>query len=175
MSFAYGERSKQVYMELVSPLQVVFFRVLHKHDHALEHGLREPHVQQQKFLSGRSQVPGFKVDGSINEYDHRPRENFSWAVDVWPYLNGKRLTVPSYREVARSNDAAWVQDAISRYCQFTYFAGIVLAEAEQYFTELEAISGEIWEMTWGGNWDNDTEILTDQNFDDYPHFIVEKL
>ena len=25
-------------------------------------------------------------------------------------------------------------------------------------------------LRWGGNWDSDGEILTDQNFDDLPHF-----
>lgn len=27
-----------------------------------------------------------------------------------------------------------------------------------------------YKIRWGGNWDQDGEILTDQNFDDLPHF-----
>lgn len=39
-------------------------------------------------------------------------------------------------------------------------AGVILATAADMGVE----------MRWGGNWDRDGEILTDQDFDDMPHF-----
>jgi peptidoglycan L-alanyl-D-glutamate endopeptidase CwlK len=42
----------------------------------------------------------------------------------------------------------------------TYLAGI-----------FQAVSFDMGiELRWGGNWDRDGEILTDQDFDDLPHF-----
>lgn len=42
----------------------------------------------------------------------------------------------------------------------SYLAGVILTVAKEMGVE----------MIWGGNWDQDGEILTDQGFDDLPHF-----
>lgn len=42
----------------------------------------------------------------------------------------------------------------------SYLAGVILTIGKEMGIE----------MIWGGNWDRDGEILTDQGFDDLPHF-----
>ena len=44
--------------------------------------------------------------------------------------------------------------------RFTYLAGIVVGIAHSMDIPIR----------WGGNWDRDNEILSDQKFDDCPHF-----
>lgn len=41
-----------------------------------------------------------------------------------------------------------------------YLAGVIMACANELNVDL----------TWGGNWDNDGQIISDQNFVDLPHF-----
>lgn len=64
------------------------------------------------------------------------------AVDLQPYIPGR-----GYSES--------VED-------FIYLAGIINATA--------AFLGYGGAVRWGGNWDNDGEILTDQKFQDLYHF-----
>jgi len=44
-----------------------------------------------------------------------------------------------------------------------YLAGIIMTCASELG----------YTLRWGGNWDRDGEILTDQSFDDLPHFEIE--
>jgi peptidoglycan L-alanyl-D-glutamate endopeptidase CwlK len=40
---------------------------------------------------------------------------------------------------------------------------------------IESVAGEFgFKIRWGGNWDGDGIIITDQNFDDLPHFEIVK-
>jgi peptidoglycan L-alanyl-D-glutamate endopeptidase CwlK len=46
--------------------------------------------------------------------------------------------------------------------EFIFLAGLLIG-----------IGAELgFEIKWGGNWDQDQEILTDQSFDDLPHLVV---
>jgi peptidoglycan L-alanyl-D-glutamate endopeptidase CwlK len=73
----------------------------------------------------------------------------SLAVDIYPYVNGK---------------AKWVTADLS------YLAGIIKAVSEMLYAQ-----GKIThKVRWGGNWDKDGEILTDQQFDDMPHMELYK-
>lgn len=174
MAYSYGRRSQAVRSTLHLHLRNIFDRVLTSDDHALEHGVRAPEVQQEKKDTGRSQVPGFNSDGTVYPYPHRPRDDgLSWAVDTWPWINGKRLEVPALDEIERrvkeGDCEKWLANAIARYSQFAYFARCVLDVAEIYLKENRTTT-EWWALRWGGNWNMDAEILTDQSFDDFPHW-----
>lgn len=54
--------------------------------------------------------------------------------------------------------------------QMTYMAGLFQAVSQQLYK-----SGKTTHIIrWGGNWDSDGEIITDQEFDDLPHFEIIK-
>ena len=62
------------------------------------------------------------------------------AVDVYAYISGK--------------GASWDHNHLC------YIAGVIMAVD----ASMEGL------LRWGGNWDQDGEIITDQGFDDLPHF-----
>ena len=66
----------------------------------------------------------------------------SHAADVAPYVNGR---IP------------WDEPA-----PFCFLAGMMFCEARVRGLRLR----------WGGNWDGDEALLTDQRFDDLPHFEI---
>ena len=53
-----------------------------------------------------------------------------------------------------------------RECYLAYLGGIIMATA----SELLAAGRITHDLRWGGNWDGDGEIITDQSFIDLPHF-----
>lgn len=65
----------------------------------------------------------------------------SLAFDIYAYVPGK----PNL-----AYDPAYL----------AYLAGVITTVANELKIQIR----------WGGNWDSDGEILTDQNFDDMPHF-----
>lgn len=86
-----------------------------------------------------------KIDGIKvkGKHNYSPSE----AVDIFAYVNGKASYDISH---------------------LSYLAGIIQACATLLFNE-GVITHKI---RWGGNWDRDGEILTDQSFDDSPHFEI---
>ena len=88
-----------------------------------------------------------KIDGisKKGKHNHSP----SLAVDIYGYVNGKI----SYKME-----------------HLSYLGGVITSTAERLFQE-----GRIDErIRWGGNWDRDGEIITDQKFDDLVHFELDK-
>ena len=82
-------------------------------------------------------------DGIVNLSNHNYTP--SRAADIFGWVNG-RLT---YK--------------LDVMC---YLAGLIEGISEVLYNE-----GRInHKIRWGGNWDMDGEILTDQSFDDTPHF-----
>lgn len=84
-----------------------------------------------------------KIDG-INvkgKHNYKP----SRAVDVYAYVNGK---------------ASWAEKDLC------YLAGVITATAERLRREGKIQS----KIRWGGNWDSDGVIITDQSFIDLPHY-----
>lgn len=79
----------------------------------------------------------------ISKHNHNP----SIAVDIYAWVNGR-----------------------SCYDQATicYLAGTIMAVAGTLFN-----AGKVThEFRWGGNWDDDGEIITDQKFQDLVHFEI---
>lgn len=84
-----------------------------------------------------------KCDGIKAKSKHQGSP--SMAADIYPYINGK---------------ADYSLEALS------YLAGHIVGISEMLwaFGRIQHV------IRWGGNWDGDGEILTDQKFDDRPHF-----
>ena len=73
----------------------------------------------------------------------------SMAVDFYAYINGK---------------GCWEAESL------TSIASILIMSAKILFEQ-----GKITHLVkWGGNWDGDGEIITDQNFNDRPHCVLYK-
>ena len=96
---------------------------------------------------------------------HRPKE---WQ-DKYFWEGKSRVRWPDSKHNALPSDAAdvgpYVKGKLSldvRHCIF--FAGVVLAVA--------AVMGIA--IRWGGNWDMDDEVMTDQDFQDLVHYEISK-
>lgn len=83
-----------------------------------------------------------KIDG-VNK---KGKHNYfpSLAVDFYPYVNGK---------------ADYSHETVS------YVSGFIMGIASMLLKQGRVTH----KIRWGGNWDMDGEILTDQSFDDRPH------
>lgn len=86
-----------------------------------------------------------KIDGITKLGNHN--YNPSRAFDIYGFVNGR---------------TAYNQETI------IYLAGVITGAANQLFA-MGAISHKI---RWGGNWDKDGEVMTDQKFDDAVHFEI---
>ena len=89
-----------------------------------------------------------KIDGvtKMGKHNYYP----SLAADIFPYVNGK---------------ADYSPETVTFVTAFIAGVAAILLE-----------KGEISHgLRWGGNWDMDGEILTDQTFDDRPHIELVNL
>jgi len=117
-------------------------------DWGISDGGRTFDEQLKYFLKGAS-----TLDPRIPE--KRKKANHlktpSMAFDFYAYVPGKR-------ELAYD---------LSHLC---LIAGVIISTANRLYAE-----GKISHLVrWGGNWDRDGEILTDQSFDDSPHIELYK-
>jgi len=95
------------------------------------------------------------ICGHRNEADQNRAFNKGKSRDKWP--NGKHNSMPS-----KAMDCVpYINDKLSwNYFHCCVLAGIILAEAKHHNIDLR----------WGGNWDMDSEPITDQDFQDLCHF-----
>ena len=110
----------------------------------VDFGVAEGHrsVERQQQLFKEKKS---QKDGIRNLSKHN--ENPSMAVDIYGWVNGK-----------------------SCYDERTlcYLAGTIMAVAGMLYNQ-----GRIMQdLRWGGNWDGDGEIITDQKFQDLVHFEI---
>ena len=120
-------------------------------DFGVAQGERTIEQQQEYYNDGKSKInPSTYItleallDKAKHIVDGDIRKK-SDAVDIYAYVNGK---------------ASWD----NRY--LCYLGGVITSTASRLFNE-ELVKTKI---RWGGNWDNDGEIITDQSFQDLPHF-----
>ena len=112
----------------------------------IDFGVSEGHrsAERQQELFKQNKT---KIDGVnlFGKHNNYP----SKAADIYPFINGK---------------------ADYSFNALCYLAGVIQGVAGRLL--------EDWTIThyirWGGNWDNDGVILTDQRFDDLPHFELVK-
>lgn len=114
-------------------------------DFGIAAGHRTPEEQYALYKQGRTS-PG-NIVTNIDGISDKSKHNYlpSMAVDVYAWVGG---------------DISW------RKKDLTYIGGVVIATAK-----LLKSRGIIeHDIRWGGNWDRDGEIITDQKLIDLPHF-----
>ncbi len=157
MAYKYGYKSNRQRKTLYPWIQLIFLKVLEVHDHSLDQGGREDSEQWALFNADPPATTLHPPDGKhLLRVD--PTEMFdglwSFAVDTTPWINNRRLAT-------RGDQFGPEQQA-----QFARFLGIV----EQIGRDV--LSGTGWHLRFGYNWDEDAEILTDQDFDDFFHIEI---
>lgn len=108
----------------------------------VDFGIAEGHrsIERQKELFADKKS---KIDGvnKLSKHNHEP----SMAVDIYPVVNGR------------------VDYSLHTCC---YLAGVI--QAASNYLDLNLRLSHI--VRWGGNWDQDGELITDQKFQDLVHF-----
>lgn len=108
----------------------------------IDFGIAEGHrsKERQKMLFDQKLS---KIDGikQMGKHNYNP----SRAVDIYAWVNGK---------------ASWSERNLC------YLGGVITATAERL-----RLQGKIKsKIRWGANWNMDGEIITDQTFQDLPHY-----
>lgn len=156
-TFSFGSRSQGNIDTMVDDLQLVFNESLKNStvDFGISQGARSKEQQQQYFDEGKSKIDPSKYTDeklvAIAKHVTTDGTPKSRAGDVFAYVKGK----PSL---------AFDQ----RYLCF--IGGVIIATSRMLYRE-----GKISHLIrWGANWDKDGEIITDQSFQDLPHFEIYK-
>lgn len=115
-------------------------------DFGVAQGSRTITQQRQYFNDGKSKVnpDNYEIDVLPHKAKHIVTDDFPMAGAVDIY--------------AYVNGASW--DAK----QLCFIAGVIMSIDASLENKLR----------WGGNWDGDGEIMTDQTFQDLPHFELKK-
>jgi len=160
MKWIWGEKSVEILDELNSDLRIILQWGLKYSpvDFGLNEGYRSPDTQFGLFKKGRilntkgEWIPLYPdkkgVVTNCDGFTIKSKHNYnpSLAVDIYIYVQGKpNLTydIP----------------------HLSLVAGVLITTASVLYEQ-----GKIkHKLRWGGNWDQDGEILYDQYFDDLPH------
>ena len=141
MAYTFGKRSTEQIATMEADLQLVFKEALKCSD--VDFGVVEGHrpvAIQQKYFKEGKS----KIDGIKVKGKHNFKP--SQAGDIIVVCANKNMSYDI------------------RYLCFV--AGVITATANRLFAE-----GKIkHKIRWGGNWDGDGEIITDQTFQDLVHF-----
>lgn len=112
-------------------------------DYKIIEGYRSPARQQSLYLQGKT-----KIDGVTRKGKHNYNPSMATDIIVWhpdKAVREKIMYNPNY---------------------LSYIAGVMDSCAK----ELKERGEITHDLRWGGNWDDDGEIITDQAFDDLVHF-----
>lgn len=113
-------------------------------DFVIVEGHRTKARQQEMFKKGLSKIDGVT---KLGKHNYEP----SMAVDLCAYVRGNKSLAYDVKHLCAIGGAMCAA------------AAILLDE------------GEIThKLRWGANWDMDGEIITDQTFQDLPHFEIVK-
>lgn len=142
MSYKFGSKSKERLASCHEDLRLIANVAIQRS--VIDFGIAEGHrsVERQYDLYKAGLS---KIDG-VNK---RGKHNYkpSLAFDIYAWVNGRS----SYDQ---------------RYIIF--IAGVIMTVAR----ELKEQGRIDTELRWGGNWDGDGEIITDQSFNDLVHFEI---
>lgn len=124
-------------------------------DFGVSQGERTVEQQQMYFNAGKSKVNPKDYD-TLDELLKRGKHivdgdirKLSEAVDLFAYYNGA---------------AHWDTPSLA------FIGGVVISTSNRLFSE-----GKIkHKIRWGGNWNSDSVIITDQSFQDLPHYELVK-
>ena len=155
--YNYSPHSLAQRRSLQPHLREVLSRTLETDDHRIDQGGRSDDEQWAYYNAGTSTLRPPNGKHLIQS------DGYAYAADVCPYLNGVRLATD------KENFGPY------QMAQFAWFLRKVKEVSIVYLAEIEAISGERWELRFGVDWDGDNEILTDQKFQDWFHVELVKL
>lgn len=144
--YDFARSSKKMLLDADKDLHMVCYEVkkISKIDFDISCIYRSPSKQNEKFKQGKSKIDGIK---NIGKHNKKPAE----AADIYCYKDHQSRASYSVHQMA-------------------YIAGLFDAVAHYLYH-----SGKISHLIrWGGNWDHDGIIITDQDFDDLPHFELYK-
>lgn len=147
MKFGFAKSSeKRLKEEAAEDLRVICYTVKERSeiDFDISCCYRSLKDQNREYLKGTTTIDGINNRGKHNV---KPSE----AVDIYCYTDkGGRASYTVH--------------------QMAYMAGVFRAVSEELYE-----SGiTTHKIRWGGNWDQDGVIITDQQFDDLPHFEIYK-
>ncbi len=144
--YKFGNRSKEKLATCHVDLQLIAEEALKvsQVDFGISEGHRTIEKQQEYFNTGKSKVDGIKIKGKHN---YQP----SLAFDFYAYVPGKPTL--AFNQIYLS-----------------YIGGVITSVGQRLLNE-----GKIsHRVRWGANWDGDSEIATDQKFQDFPHIELIK-
>lgn len=158
MPNGYSKTSAQRLSTCHNDLQLIFNEVIKCSpiDLGIAQGERTIELQQQYYNEGKSKINPKKyatVEQLLKVAKHIVDgviRKKAMAVDIYAYIKGK--------------GASWDK------AHLCLIAGVVYTVSNKLFKE-----GKIThKIRWGGNWDGDGEIISDQSFQDLPHFELIK-
>lgn len=137
----YSQSSEEALLTAHPFLRTLFQGLLPLHDHTVVWGYRGEKDQNRLYREGKSTKEWGESKHNIWLGESSPDAP---AVDIYPHVDGRMVTGD------KKGDAA----------QLVYFSGIVIGRAESLGIPIR----------WGGNWDMDDIIVTDQTFNDLGHY-----
>jgi len=153
--YTFGNKSKENLKDVFPLLVNILNKVLETDDFSVDQGGRTEAQQWEAFNSGHSKVHPPDGNHLIKKLPGMDRE-YAFAVDICPYLNGKRLATDE------KNFGPY------QMAQFAWFLRKVKCVGE------ELLKDTGWKLRFGIDWDSDMEILTDQTFQDWFHVEIIK-
>lgn len=139
MKYQFGKKSLENYLTLHKDLQLILSEAIEISP--IDFGVSDGHrpVDVQQQYYKEGKS---KCDGIKIKSKHNYLP--SMAADIYPFINGQ---------------ASWSNETLS------FLAGLITAVSIRLHKD-----GKISHLIrWGGNWDMDGEMITDQVFDDRPH------
>lgn len=153
-NYKFGKRSNDNIKKAVKDLALVLHESLKHSD--LDFGVsqtdRTIEKQQHYFDTKKSKINPKKYTFEellkvAKHIVHPELEPLARAADIYAYISGNKKEAFSTHNLA-------------------FLAGVITSTANRLYSE-----GKITHLIrWGGNWDKDGEIITDQRFQDLPHF-----
>lgn len=153
MKYRYGKHSQKELRPVHPWLGKIAYKTLETDDHKVLTGGRSVKKQQAVFDSGHSKLAPPKGKHLIQP------DGFAYAIDVVPYIKGKPL----------ATDAKNFGSA--QQAQFAWFLRKFYENGKEILAEVnkDLPKEKQWALRFGNNWNMDSEILTDQDFDDWFH------
>ena len=163
-SHNYGTRSLERLATASNDLQILMKRVGTNFSNAILEGHRSKEQQVKNIQKGVSKTMDSRhLDDPANAVDAAPDPL------AWPQAKKLRQridhVVGDLPESKQDEIMALIDAYVKEVGRWYYFGGYTLGVASELLRHGEMEKS----VRWGGDWDNDRDIM-DQTFDDLPHF-----
>lgn len=154
----FSGNSKREINTMVKDLQLIFNEAIKYSDvdFGVSQGARTIEEQQKYFDTKKSKINPrkYSLEGLLRVAKHivnKDLEPLSRAGDIFAWVPGNKKLMWDVKHLA-------------------YLGGVITSTANRLYAEKKIKHL----VRWGANWDKDGEIITDQTFQDLPHFEVYK-